>query len=75
MILIIIGWLNFIMYAIFIKYKIYNFNKKIGENKEPLLSECKLLRDECDNQIAVMKVAELANNAKIGKPQKKYEQK
>lgn len=61
--LIIVGWLNFLMYAIFIKHSMNKFKAIVDELKAPIIKECKEknLTKRCDELIVVKKMEELTN--------------
>lgn len=61
-VLVIFGWLNFIIYALFIKYHAAKLNKTIEGWKKPVIDECKAknLKKQCDDLFVVMQVAQQA---------------
>lgn len=62
--LIIVGWLNFLMYALVIRNTVKMFKRLVYEKRQPLWDECNSLLNECNKLIAVMDVAKLTDSSK-----------
>lgn len=59
--LVIFGWLNFVMYALFVKRSMRRLKQTVEEKKQPIVDECvaKDLKKKCDDLITVARMAEL----------------
>lgn len=58
--LIIFGWINFVMYALFIRHSMKRFKFGVEQRKQPIVDECvaKDLKKKCDDLITVARMAE-----------------
>ena len=56
--LIIIGWINFIVYALIIRCRIRTFKEDTDNQKKPILEDCKKAKEEYDELKTVAKVAD-----------------
>jgi hypothetical protein len=58
--LVLVGWLNFVMYALFIRQAISRLKYAVEQRKKPIVDECnnKNLKQQCDLLINVAKMAE-----------------
>lgn len=61
--LIIVGWLNFFVYACIIKHSMNRFKALVEEKKDPIVKECesKQLNKRCDELLTVKKYEQLAD--------------
>lgn len=55
--LIIVGWLNFVVYVFIIRHRIKSFKTEIDEQKETILSECRTVKNSYDELRTVARVA------------------
>lgn len=58
--LVVFGWINFVMYALFIRNSMRKFKSAVEQRKQPIIDECvaKDFKKKCDNLNIVAMMAE-----------------
>lgn len=66
--LIIVGWVNFLMYAFVVRRTIKKFERLLNAKRQPYWDECNSLLDECNKLVAVMDVAKITDSSTATAP-------